>query len=87
MSFQNYGEPFQGQQPTEDGGAPGTAPPQPQQPPMGQQMGQPMGQQMGQQMGQPMGQQMDSMSGQFPQGGDSDQGQAGPGTDPKTTLW
>jgi len=46
-----------------------------------------MGQQMGQQMGQPMGQQMDSMSGQFPQGGDSDQGQAGPGTDPKTTLW
>lgn len=80
MSFPSYGEPFQGQQPTEDGGAPGTAPSQqPQQPPMSQPMGQ--------QMGQPMGQQMESMQGQFPQGGDSEQGQAGPGTDPKTTLW
>jgi len=38
MSFQNYGDSFQGQQPSEEGGAPGNGAPQPQQTPMGQQM-------------------------------------------------
>jgi len=45
MSFQNYGESFQGQQGGEETGVPGAAPAQPQQPPpMGQPMESPAGQ-------------------------------------------
>lgn len=38
MSFQNYGDSFQGQQAPEEAGGPGAAGGQPQQPPMGQSM-------------------------------------------------
>lgn len=38
MSFQNFGDSFQGQQPSDESGAPGSAGAQPQQPPMGQPM-------------------------------------------------
>ncbi|GAB7356062.1 hypothetical protein MBLNU459_g6679t1 [Dothideomycetes sp. NU459] len=51
MSFQNFGDSFQGQQNPEEGGAPGAAGAQPQQP----QMGQPMDAQPGQFQGTPGG--------------------------------
>jgi len=72
MSFQNYGDSFQGQQPNEEGGAPGTAGAQQQQPPMGQPMETPTGQ-------FPQG-----GNGSAP--GASPSAQA-PGGDSKTTLW
>ena len=77
MSFQNYGDSFQGQQPSEEAGGPGAA---------GVQQ-----QQQQQQQQPPMGQSMDtSPGGQF-QGGNGGGPGASPGGqgsgDSKTTLW
>lgn len=74
MSFQNFGDSFQGQQNPEEAGAPGAAGAQPQQ----------------QQMGQPMGQPMDAQPGQFQGAQGGAPGSAPPqqqGGDAKTTLW
>lgn len=75
MSFQNYGDSFQGQQPTEEAGAPGSAgAQQPQQPPMGQ----------------PMEEHQGQFQGEFQGGNGGAPGNGGPpqqGGEAKTTLW
>ena len=64
MSFQNY-DSFQGQQPTEEGNAPGAGGAQQQQPQMGQPIESAAGQFQGQNMGAP------GSAGADQQGGDS----------------
>jgi hypothetical protein len=64
MSFQNY-DSFQGQQPTEEGNAPGAGGAQQQQPQMGQPIESAAGQFQGQNMGVP------GSAGADQQGGDS----------------
>lgn len=75
MSYANFGDSYQGQQPAEDGGAPGTTPAQPQH----QQIGQhPDPSQGGSFPPHDLAAQGAPGSAQPEQGGEND---------PKTTLW